>query len=263
MVRGARNRLTLSLAFLLVFFIGACSLSLRAQALEKGNLIGFVYDQDGKTPVEGAVVIVKNTSTGALYRAAPTNKQGMFTIQGLSKGIYSFGITTPRGGDFNGNELIGILANETSKIAVSLNAYEGQVRSAVQVVLKEQQEQEGEARVGRVVGYNPNTREADVFVERGLLQLDDSIRVRGGVTNFYQDVKSLKISGTSVRRAMAGQNVFMKTAQAADIGDIVYAVCKRGVLPIFWVPWGTAIVTLGTLGLIELTEKECVSPFKK
>jgi hypothetical protein len=262
MVRGARNLSTFYLVFLWVFVIGACSLSLRAQALEKGNLIGFVYDRDGKTPVEGAVVVVKNTSSGAVYRAAPTNKQGMFIIQGLSKGIYSFGIATPQG-DFNGNELIGILANETSKIAVSLNAYEGQVRSAVQVVLNDQQEQQGEARVGRVVGYNPNTREADVFVERGLLQLDDSIRVRGGVTDFYQDVKSLKISGTSVRRALAGQNVFMKAAQATEIGDIVYVVCKRGVLPIFWVPWGTAVVTLGTLGLIELTEKECVSPFKK
>jgi hypothetical protein len=262
MVRGARNLPISFLAFLLAFFIGAGSLPLRAQALEKGNLIGFVYDQGGKTPVEGAVVVVKNTSTGAVYKAAPTNKQGMFTIQGLGKGIYSFGITTPQG-DFNGNELIGILANETAKIAVSLNAYEGQVRSAVQVVLKEQQEQEGEARVGRVVGYNPNTKEADVFVERGLLQLDDSIRVRGGVTDFYQDVKSLKISGISVRRALAGQNVFLKAAQAADIGDIVYVVCKRGVPPIFWVPWGTAVVTLGTLGLIELIEKECVSPFKK
>jgi len=262
MVRGPRKHSLVFGSIFLALLVWASVLPLQAQAPERGNLVGYVYDRDGKTPVEGAVVIVKNVSTGTLVKAEPTNKLGMFKIEGLTKGIYSFGITTPQG-DFNGNELIGILANETAKISISLNAYEGQVRSAVQFVLREQQERDGEARVGRVVGYNAGTGEAEVFIERGLLQLDDNIRVRGTATDFYQDVKSLKISGVAVRRALAGQNVFVKVAQSSDFGDIVYVICKRGVLPIFWIPWGTAVVTLGTLGLIELTEKICVSPFKK
>jgi hypothetical protein len=262
MARGARHS-SLSYIFLAVIcFIGAASLTLRAQTPEKGNLVGFIFDKDGKTPIEGAVVILKNVSTGAVYRASPTDKQGLFKIDGLRKGIYSFGVTTSAG-DFNGNELIGILANETSKMFVSLNPYEAQVQSAVLGVLKEQQEREGEARVGRVVGYNPNTREAEVFIEKGLLQLDDSIRVRGFSTDFNQDVKTMKIGGAAVMRALAGQNVLVKVAQAANLGDIVYVVCKRGVVPIFWVPLGAAVASLGTLGLIELTKKECVSPFKK
>ncbi len=262
MFRGARHSSFTLLFLALVFFIGTASQPLRAQTPEKGNLVGFVFDKDGKTPIEGAVVIVKNVSTGAVYRADPTDKQGLFKIDGLSKGIYSFGVTTPAG-DFNGNELIGILANETAKMFVSLNPYEGQVQSAVLGVLKEQQEREGEARVGRVVGYNPNTREAEVFIEKGLLQLDDSIRVRGRSTDFYQDVKTMKIGVAVVKRALAGQNVFVKVAQAADLGDIVYVVCKRGVVPLFWVPLGAAVASLVTLGVIKLTEKECVSPFKK
>jgi hypothetical protein len=262
MVRGARHSSLFFLFLALVFFTGTASQPLRAQTPEKGNLVGFIYDKDAKTPIEGAVVIVKNVSTGAVYRADPTNGQGLFKIDGLSKGIYSFGVTTPAG-DFNGNELIGILANETAKMFVSLNPYEGQVQSAVLGVLKEQQEREGEARVGRVIGYNPNTREAEVFIEKGLLQLDDSIRVRGRSTDFDQDVKSLKISGAAVKRALAGQNVMVKIVQTADLGDIVYVVCKRGVVPLFWVPLGAAIASLGTLTVIELTKKECVSPFKK
>lgn len=226
MARGARKPTFISGFIFLIFLTWTLASPLSAQTPEKGNLLGYIYDRDGKTPVEGAVVIVKNVSTGAMYKSEPANKLGLVRIEGLSKGIYSFGITTPQG-DFNGNELIGILANETSKIAVALNAYEGQVRSAVQVVLKEQQEREGEARIGRVVGYNAGTKEADVFVERGLLQLDDNIRVRGTDTDFYQDVKSLKMSGEPVRRALAGQNVFMKAAQTADFGDIVYVVCKK------------------------------------
>jgi hypothetical protein len=262
MFRGARHSF-LSFLFLgLVFLIGTASQPLCSQTAEKGDLVGFVFEKDGKTPIEGAVLVVKNVSTGAVYRANPTDGQGLFKIDGLSRGIYSFGVTTPAG-DFNGNELIGILANETTKMFVSLNPYEGQVQSAVLGVLREQQEREGEARVGRVIGYNPNTREAEVFIEKGLLQLDDNIRVRGRSTDFYQDVKAMKIGGAAVKRALAGQNVMVKLVQAADLGDIVYVVCKRGVVPIFWVPLGAAIASLATLTVIELTEKECVSPYKK
>lgn len=262
MFRGARNLYFPFLFFTIIFFIGAASLALQAQTLEKGNLLGYVFNRDGKTPVEGAVVIVKNTSTGAVYRADPTDKQGLFKIEGLSKGIYSFGVTTSAG-DFNGNELIGILANETAKMFVSLDPYEKQVQSAVLGVLREQQEKEGEARVGRVVGYDPNTKEADVFIEKGLLQLDDNIRVRGRITDFYQDVKAMKIGGAAVRRALAGQNVLVKVVQPAQLGDIVYVVCKRGVPPIFWLPLGAAVGSLVTLGVVKLIEKECVSPYKK
>ncbi len=262
MYRGVRSLSLLFLLCSLLFFTLTVSLALPAQTLEKGHLVGYVFESDGKTPVEGAVVVVKNAATGAIYRADPTDKQGLFKIEGLSKGIYSFGVTIPAG-DFNGTELIGIQANQTANLYVALNPYEGQVRSAVLGVLREQQEKEGEARIGRVVGYDPNAKEAEVFIEKGLLQVNDNIRIRGRASDFYQDVKTMKIGGAVVRRALAGQNVFVKVVQTADIGDIVYVVCKRGCVPIFWVPLGAAIASLGTIGIIELIEKECVSPFKK
>ncbi len=73
----------------------------------------------------------------------------------------------------------------------------------------------------------------------------------------------MKIGGAVVKRALAGQNVMVKIVQTANLGDIVYVVCKRGVVPMFWVPLGAAVASLVTLGIIKLTEKECVSPFKK
>ncbi|MGB8953460.1 MAG: carboxypeptidase-like regulatory domain-containing protein [Candidatus Aminicenantales bacterium] len=236
--------------------------SLRAQETANGNLIGYVYDKDGTTPVPGAVVKLRNISTGAFYEGSLTDKQGFFKIDRLSKGIYSFGITTLQG-DFNSNELIGILEDETTRVSISLSMYEGAVQSAAQEVLRGQQEKEGEARIGRVVQYHPDSREASVFIEKGLLQLEDRIRVRGPVTNFYQDVKLLKLKGDPVKRALAGQSPDLRVVKSAEPGDIVYIVCKKGVTPFFLTPCGIAAIIAGGVGIITLTEEEPVSPFKK
>jgi hypothetical protein len=234
-----------------------------AQTIDRGNVVGTIYDQDGKLPVTGAVVKLKNITTGAVYASQPTDARGFFRIEALLKGIYQFGIVTS-GGDFNSNELVGVLTGETTKISISLNPYEPGVRSAMQEVLREQAAKEGESRVGRVIRFNPATKEAEVFVEKGVLQVDDRVRVTGVLTNFYQDVTKLSLEREAVKRLYAGQNGVVLVVKDAEPGDSVYLVCKRGVPPFFLTPCGIATVVAGAgliIGtIIEITEKDDVSP---
>ena len=183
----------------------------------------------------------------------------------MSKGIYTYGITTSLG-EFNSNELIGILANETTKISISLNPYESNVQSAVQEVLRGQAASTAnETEIGTVVRYDPATKRAEVLVEHGLIQIRDQVRIAGPATNFTQDVESLHLGPDRVRRALAGQNVWLATARPVQAGDLVFIGCKKGIAPFFLTPCGIAWVVAGSgailAGIIEITNKESVSPF--
>jgi hypothetical protein len=255
-----------SLFFVVVFCALLFQFSglLRSQTLERGNLIGYIFDRDGTTPVVGAVAKLKNITSGSIYVSPETDRTGIFRIDGLGKGIYTYGITTPNG-DFNSNELIGILANETTKVSITLNTYDTVVQSAVQEVLRGQAEPAGESRIGHVLTYNPARKEALVFVEKGILQVDDSVHVLGLATNFTEDVPGLVIDNAAVKRALAGQETWMKTTRAAMPDDVVYVACKRGVVPFFLTPCGIAWVIAGSgailTGIITTTDKTPVSPF--
>jgi hypothetical protein len=227
-----------------------------------GTLIGTFYEKDGTTPIAGAVIKLKGLSSGSIYEAPPSDKAGAFRLEGLAKGIYTFGITTAAG-NFNSSELIGIIEGETTKVSISLSAYEGQVLQGMQEIAREQSVKDNEARIGRVLRYMPGSKEAVVFIEKGVLQLDDRIRVRGVETNFYQDVDHLGLDGNKVKRALAGQSPFLKTIRDAQTGDGVYLVCKKGVPPFFLTPCGIATVVGGMVGLITVVDKKEVSPFKK
>jgi hypothetical protein len=251
------------LFFVAVLALGMAASPLGAQNPAKGNLIGHVFDRDGSTPVAGAVIKLRNISSAAIYDAPATDKTGFFRLDGLAKGIYNFGITTTAG-DFNSNELVGIIDNETTKIAISLSTYEGEIRQSMQEITREQSVKDNEARVGRVVQYLPATKEAVVYIEKGALQVDDRIRVRGITTNFYQDVDLMGLEGVRVKRALAGQNPFVKIIRDAQVGDGVYVICKNGVAPFFLTPCGIATVVGAALaGIITIDEKPAVSPFKK
>jgi hypothetical protein len=252
-----------------ILFLGiACAAGVLAAAAPqtpaRGNLIGYIYDKDGTTPVAGAVIKLRNISSGAIYEAPATDKAGYFKIENLAKGIYNFGITTAAG-DFNSNELVGIIENETTKLSISVSPYENEIRQSMQEIAREQSVKDNEARIGRVVQYAPGTKDAMVFIEKGVLQLDDRIRVRGVQTNFYQDVTALGLEGAKVKRALAGQNPWMRVVRDPQVGDGVYLVCKKGVAPFFLTPCGIATVVGGIgalVGIVTVTDKTPVSPIK-
>jgi len=135
----------------------------------------------------------------------------------------------------------------------------------MQEIAREQSVKDNEARIGRVVQYLPATKDAVVFIEKGVLQVDDRIRVRGIQTNFYQDVSTMGLEGAKVKRALAGQNPSVRVVRDAQTGDGVYLVCKKGVPPFFLTPCGIATVVGGVgalVGIITVTDKNPVSPIK-
>jgi hypothetical protein len=97
---------------------------LEAQKESKGNLIGFVFEKDGTSPVEGAVVKLKNVSTGTVYESSKSDRLGILKTEGIDEGLYIVGISTKEG-NFNVANLIGIKAAETAKVSFALKT-EGQ-----------------------------------------------------------------------------------------------------------------------------------------
>ena len=110
-----------SVFFLLIFsFLMFYSPHLiNGKALGKGNLIGFVYDKDGTTPLEGAIVKLKNVSSSSIYESSKADKLGVFKIEGIDEGLYVVGISSKEG-SFNVENFIGIKANETAKVSFAL-----------------------------------------------------------------------------------------------------------------------------------------------
>ncbi len=228
MGRGVKSKVVSIglVAAMLVFFSPQV---LKGQVPAKGNLLGFVYGQDGTTPLPGAVVMVKNISSGKVYESSASDGLGIFKVQGLETGLYALGVTSPKG-SFNSTDLVGVAANETAKIAIALTPYENDVQQAVQQVNKDQQE-EGESRIGHVVVSAGGGNQAEVFIERGLLQSSDRIHVKGVNTDFYQDAKGLLFQGAYVKKLLSGQNGMISVNKPCEPGDIVYVVCKGAFRP--------------------------------
>ena len=108
--------------FLVFSFILFCSpYLLVATDVETGNLIGFVYAPDRTTPLDGAVLMLRNVSTGAVYESSGSDSLGTVRIEGVERGLYITGINF---GDefYNLNNLIGIRTNSTAKVSVALDS---------------------------------------------------------------------------------------------------------------------------------------------
>lgn len=226
----------------------------------KGNLIGFIFGPDGSTPVSGAVVVVKNLTTGAVTEAAESDGLGVFKVAGLGVGLYALGVRSASG-SYNSQDFFGITARQTAKISIALSPYEPAAAAAAAVVIREQREK-GEAFIGKVVNYRPETKEADVFVEVGLIQSDDRIHVKGQATDFYQDIRGLKADGARTKRVTGGHTAVLRASKPCEAGDFVYVVCKRGIPPFFLAPLGIAAIVAGAVPLSATFEEEPVSPFR-
>jgi len=246
----------LALALILVMFPSI----LRAQGTGRGSLVGFIYGQDGSTPVEGAVIVVKNLTTGAVTESPKSDRLGIFKVQDLGAGIYALGVRSDKG-SYNSQDFFGVTADKTAKITIALDPYDSAAAAAAAAVIKEQRDK-GEAFIGKVVKYTPQTKEAEVLVEIGLLQADDRIHVKGQVTDFYQDMRKLKSYGAKVKRVLSGYTAVLPASKPCEPGDFVYIVCKRGVPPFFLAPLGIAAIVAGAAPLVAIYEKEDISPYK-
>ena len=231
--------------------------------LGTGNLVGFIYYQDGVNPIVGAVVKVKDISTGLVSESTKSDSNGMFTIENLNTGVYSLGVVTSQG-DFNLEELIGIKEGETTKVSFSLTPYSAEEAVAVQDIYRDVYQEEvikGEVLVGRVLSYNRLNGTAEIFIIKGYIKLKDRIHVRGVQSHFYQDIEDLVFGVQRVEKIFAGNNVTMTMRYLCEEGDLVYLVCKKGVVPFFLTPLGyiTALAATGliTYGIVTVIEEPC------
>jgi len=230
-----------------VFLVAAllCPAYSSGKDLPKGNIIGFLYAKDGTTPIEGAVVKFKNLTSGMVFESTKSDSYGIFKVQGVEKGIYTYGVVTAEG-DFNADNLVGLRvgANETAKLSIAVDPYEKEVAEALSEVNQEL-EKNGEALVGMIADFNPSTRMAEVQIVKGVLKVNDRIHARGKSTDFYQDVDNLLVGVASTKRVLKGQTATLKLEKHAQAGDMVYVVPDKKLFPLFLVPLGVAAVISG------------------
>ena len=239
---------------------------LKSERLPVGNLIGFIYGEDGKTPLEGAVVKLQNVNTDAVYESTRSDVSGLFQVKGVESGSYMFIIVTAEG-EFSSAEPIElkIKENETAEIVISLIPYEERVASAIRGI-PEEKEIKGEVLVGRVIKFFPETLTANVFIFKEKIQYRDKVHFKGleeeeftgleevppeeevppgeEITDFYQEAHDLKIAGVSVKKVPAGQVVTIMLNEQVEVGDLVYVVRRKRLLPLFIIPVGIASIIL-------------------
>jgi len=248
----------------IVFFLSCFLYSAENKDVAKGNIIGFVYGQDGTTPLEGAVVKVENVSTGTAYESTKTEANGLFKIVEVESGIYLYGVLTADGGYDSENYFgVNVSEGETAKLAISLTPYEGKVAAALQEVYKAQGKS-GEVLVGTVIDYDPGSKFAEVLIVKGFLQLDDKIHAKGKRTDFYQNVKELLLGQSPVRRLFSGQTANLKVKDHVVNGDLIYLIPTK---KLFLLPIGIAAVTAATSAVLFTRGEDqkviTCSPFKK
>ncbi len=257
-----KNRFVVSWGIILCLSVFAVwgSAAQRVSGNDRGNLIGFVYGNDGATPADGVKVMVRNVTTGTVYESGRTDAAGVFKFEGLSQGVYAVGVSS-NDGSFNGADFIGVASGETAKVSIALRPFSSTEAAAAAVVARDQQAK-GEAYIGRVTKYSHEKGQAEVFVERGLIQQGDRVRIKSDATNVVQSVKTLFFAGAKSDRIVAGNTATLPTIGACQTGDYVYLICKRGIPPFFVAPLGIAAIVAGSASLITIEEEEDISPFK-
>jgi hypothetical protein len=224
-----------------------------------GNIVGFVYDRDGTTPLEGAMVQFKNLANDNVIASSRSNKYGIFKLERIESGIYVYGVVTAQG-NFNsdGYVAVKINANETAKMAISLNPYDKEEAKAVSEMFKEQKIA-GESLVGVITDFNPSTLFAKVEITKGVLRLNDKIHAKGSATDFYQEVNTLMAGNSTSRKVLPGQIASVKLEKRAAQGDLVYVVRNRNLLPLFLAPLGIASILAASsgdnYGIVKINEE--------
>jgi len=226
-----------------------------AGAGAKGNLVGFVYDQDGTTPVQGAVVKLKNLATGSIFESPGSDEQGAFKIADVDRGLYVFGIASPRG-DFSATDVLGIAENETAKLAVALTPFEA--AGEVDPKAEDAPKIAGEKWVGKIISYDASLKEARVFINKNQLKKDENFHVKGDKkkynsdTDFWQKAKIIKQNGFNINKAVAGQFYNIPLEKLPLDNDFIYVKESAGLFAFFLTPLGLATILAGTTAVVVI-----------
>jgi hypothetical protein len=236
--------------------------------VSKGNILGFIYSEDGTTPVSGAVFKARNISTGSVYESSVSDLNGVFKIQGIESGVYVYGVRT-EAGEFNSDGMIGVSVgeNKTAKMAIAITPFEKRIKEDIEAGL-EANSIEGETLVGRIIDYDPENGLAEVYILKGVLSQKDKIHALGVETDFYQKVKNLSIGEDQVKSSTAGEMARIKLENEANSGDFLYVVAEKGFALLAIVPVGVAALVGTSAAVIKVDNssikdvEKAASPYK-
>jgi hypothetical protein len=259
MNKGVEQKSIILVTSLVFLFALAGPHLVTAQNFTKGNIVGFLYDKDGATPLEGGVVKFKNLTTGTIYESSKSDGNGIFKVQDIDSGIYTYGVLTADG-DFNADNLVAlrIQERETAKMSIALSPYTKEVASAVTEFYREPQIA-GETLVGTITEFDASSQMAKVQVVKGLLRVNDKIHAKGKSTDFYQQVNVLKAGNSSTKRVVRGETASLKLTRKAARGDLVYVVINKNLFPLFLAPLGVASLMAGSTavnyGIVKVNDE--------
>ncbi len=77
-----------NLAIIILSFFILVTFALPAAAEGTGQLKGFIYKKDGKTPLWGVQVLLKDTTTGAVFESNVTDAIGDYKLGDMPAGLY-------------------------------------------------------------------------------------------------------------------------------------------------------------------------------
>jgi hypothetical protein len=248
-------------------FVSLVAAVQRSDSGPKGNIIGFIFAKDGTTPLPGAVVKFKNLGSGVIYESSRSDDLGVFKLQGIESGVYTYGITIAQG-DFNADNVVGIKvgANETAKMSIALRPYGKNEAAAVTEIYKDK-DPSGESLVAVIADFDYSTHMGQLQMVKGLIRVNDRIHAKGPSTDFYQEVQTLKIGDSTARQILGSQAGFVKLEKSVQKGDRVYLVQNKKVFPFFLAPAGVAAVIAGnqaiTYGVVRIRDEgDPVSAYK-
>ena len=81
-----------------------------------------------------------------------------------------------------------------------------------------------EIAIGKVVKFFSKIGVAAISVTSGELKVGDTIKIRGRLTDFEQQVESIQVEHASVEVVAAGKDVGIKVKEAVRENDTVYVV---------------------------------------
>lgn len=84
-----------------------------------GSMTGFIFGADRTTPVQSAVVKIRNKADGRTYQSMPSDRTGLYSLKNLPEGRYILGVSGEKG-DFNFDYELMIKSGEVAKLAVAL-----------------------------------------------------------------------------------------------------------------------------------------------
>lgn len=99
----------------MVFVIGSLAVYLNAQ-VDTGKLMGFVFDTDGKTPLEEARVLLKRVASEngeREYKSEATPETGNYTIENIPAGRYTASLILKSGRIYHTLTVVDIAGDQT------------------------------------------------------------------------------------------------------------------------------------------------------